>query len=398
MSKINKSGAKASALTKDAESICFNEKRDNELIRPAWIEIDLSALRHNIAIIKAIIGEKSKMMAVVKADAYGHGAVKVAETASEAGADFLGVALLEEAEEIRSAGVKTPIALLYPENIPRSVEAVKRGFYLTVSDTGTLYEITKRSGNYSQPVRYFIKINTGMNRYGFKYKNEIDFSEIIRKKNGLKFMGFTTNLADSNGGATKLSERQENAFLKIMDNAKEQLNGAVYLSYESSGIVAKKKYTDGTLIRVGHLLYGLTPTGAGEDKFRPVMSVKGRIAEIQEIEKGEGIGYGFSFIAERKMKLAVIPMGYADGYSWALSNKGQVLIKGAMAPVVGRVCMDAFIVDITDIAGCALGGDVIIMGAMGEKTINAHMLGKWAGSFSYEILSGWSRRLQRIYV
>jgi alanine racemase len=151
-------------------------------------------------------------------------------------------------------------------------------------------------------------------------------------------------------------------------------------------------------VRVGHLLYGLVPGGGVSSELKPVMSVKSRIAEIHDVKTGDGVGYGFSFVAPRASQVATIPMGYADGYPWALSNKGSVLVRGRKAPVAGRVCMDAFMIDITDIPDCQEGDEVVILGQMDKETINAHDLGQWSGSFSYEILSRWSRRLPRIYL
>ncbi len=236
-----------------------------------------------------------------------------------------------------------------------------------------------------------------MNRYGNKSTGLANSEDIIKKGPGLKFIGFTTNLAGSNGEATSLSDNQEESFKRIMNDAREHLDGEIHLSYESSGIAAREKNAEGTLVRIGHLLYGLTPTVDNGLDLRPVMSVKSKIAELQNVEKGEGIGYGFSFIAEEDMRIAVIPLGYADGYPWALSNKGHVLIRDRMVPVAGRVCMDAFMVDVTGVEGCEAGDEVIIMGAKNGHAISAHMLGEWACSFSYEIMSGWSRRLPRIY-
>ena len=363
--------------------------------RPSRIEIDISALRNNISAIKSKIAPGSKLMAVVKANAYGHGAVKISEVAQEEGIDYLGVAFIEEADEIRNAGIEIPIVLLYPEELQRSLEAVKRGYIITISDFETLRrmgEILKDSGT---PIRYFLKINTGMNRYGMKIENTENLFEQVITEAGYKFFGFVTNLAGSNGGQETLSRKQEDIFIDLMNSARRSFGDDIFLSFESSGYLSKIEKSRGSLIRIGHLLYG--SLDGGEREIKPLMTVKSRVAEIQNLEKGEGIGYGFSFIADRPMKIAVIPMGYADGYPWSLSNRGFVLIKGEIAKVVGRICMDAFMIDITDLKDCEQGDEVVIMGAMGDKTITSQLLGELAGSFSYEIMSRWSRRLPRIY-
>jgi len=187
-------------------------------------------------------------------------------------------------------------------------------------------------------------------------------------------------------------------FFLLMRTAQRFSRDGLLYSYESSGSLCKRRAVDGSLVRVGLSMYGLTPDRENTMGLRPVMSVKSRISEIHNLQQGDGVGYGFSYIAAGKSRVAVIPMGYADGYPWSLSNRGAVIIRGSEAPVVGRVCMDAFMVDITDIEGCTVGDDVVILGSMGKAKINADRLGDWAGSFSYEILSGWSKRLPRVYI
>lgn len=363
--------------------------------RPAWIEIDLAALRHNIGVVKSRVNPETRMMAVVKANAYGHGAVEVSRVATAAGVDYLGVAFLEEANEIKDAGIEVPVVILYPENIPRSLEAVKNGHVITVSDLKVPDIMADELKDRFIPIKYFLSVNTGMNRYGIKFADEKSFFESIPTGGNLEFLGFTTNLAGSNGGKKELSHRQEETFRALMKSAKEYFGDRIYYSFESSGSVSNNGEVQGTLVRVGHLLYG--PLNSDENGLKPVMTVKSRIAEIREVEKGDGIGYGFSFVADKNMRIAVIPVGYADGYPWALSNKGYVLIDGEMAPVVGRVCMDAFMVDISGISGCKNGDEAVLLGMSGGRIITAGLMGEWAGSFSYEIMSRFSRRLPRIY-
>jgi alanine racemase len=366
-------------------------------IRPSHIEIDMRALRNNLSTVRKWAGENSKIMAVVKANAYGHGAVKVSETLSEEKVDFLGVAFLEEACELQDAGIKTPIVLLYPETDERSAEAVRRGFQITITDLDHYNAIRKISGD-GNPINYFVKLETGMNRYGMTADDAEAAAETKDSRPGSHLMGITTNLADSNGNNTLLAKRQIENFKQVMDSIKRNSQNGLFYSLESSGILWKNKKTDGSLVRVGHLLYGLVPGGGVSPDLQPVMSVKSRIAEIHDVKAGEGVGYGFSFIASRNSRVATLPMGYADGYPWALSNKGSVLVRGGKAPIVGRICMDAFMIDITDLPGCEIGDEVIVLGQMAGLKIDAHELGQWSGSFSYEILSRWSRRLPRIYL
>ncbi len=368
----------------------------NDLARPSRIEIDLGAFRHNISVIKGWAGPNSKIMAVVKANAYGHGAVKISEAASGEKVDFLGVALLEEARELKAAGVETPIVILYPETDERSAEAVRDGFHITITGLEH-YEAIKRLVNGSGPIRYFVKVESGMHRYGMPPKDVEIAAATKDQRPDSQMMGITTNIADP-AKSTGLAERQVAEFMRVMDSIKRLSRNGLHYSLEASGTLWANKKADGSLVRVGHLLYGLVPGGAPAPELLPVMSVKSRLAEIHEVKPGEGVGYNFTFVAARESRIATIPMGYADGYLWSLSNKGIVLVRGRRAPVVGKVCMDAFMVDVTDIPGCTTGDEVVILGRMEGEKIDAHELGRLSGSFSYEILSHWSRRLPRIYV
>jgi alanine racemase len=369
----------------------------NSHLRPSHIEINLAALKNNIAVVKSWMGANSRLMAVVKADAYGHGAVKVSEVASQEGVDFLGVAFLEEACELQDAGIKTPIVMLYPESVERDVEAVSRGFHITIADLHQYEEINAIVGH-KYPIKYFIKVESGMNRYGMPPDEVKTVVEMRETYPDSQIMGITTNLADAMNRDSILAKKQVDNFMRVMESIKILSQNGFYYSLESSGTLWKNRKAEGTLVRVGHLLYGLVPGGVESDELKPVMTVKSRLAEIHKVSPGEGVGYSFSFVAKRQSEIATIPMGYADGYPWALSNRGIVLVRGERAPVVGRICMDAFMIDITDIPGCVEGDEVVILGPMEQDEIDAHELGRLAGSFSYEILSGWSKRLPRIYL
>jgi alanine racemase len=365
--------------------------------RPSFIEIDLGALRNNISVVKSWAGEGTRIMAVVKADAYGHGAVKVSQVAESEGVDFLGVAFLEEACELQDAGIRAPIVILYPEDDDRSVEAARRGFHITVSEQAQLKRIGPGRDENGLPIKYFVKVESGMNRYGMHADDAIATVEEKGTRPGEELIGVTTNLADPLMGSAHLAARQVENFLQVMQTIKRLSQNGLFYSIDSSGSVWKNRHANGTLVRIGHLLYGLVPGGIDSRELKPVMSVKSRIAEIHNLRPGDSVGYGFSYVASRQSRVATVPMGYADGYPWSLSNKGYVIVRGNRAPVVGRVCMDAFMIDLTEIPASASGDEVIILGQNGREKIDAHKLGQWAGSFSYEILSGWGKRLPRIY-
>lgn len=369
----------------------------NSTQRPSRIEIDLEALRHNIKTVKSLLKPGARLMAVVKADAYGHGAVNVSRAAEETGVDYLGVAFLEEAQEIRESGVRTPIVILYPETIERNAEAVSRGFHISVSAISDLEKIKEKLGKDNPPIKYFITVNTGMNRYGLDDDPENIVKSTLKESGQNGPAGFNTNMADPLMSNETLSRRQVERFLALMRKATEYSRNGLMFSHEASGSLWENGTAEGSLVRVGLLLYGIPPDNKKRLELKPVMSVKSRIAEIHNLHEGDGVGYGFSYIARRYSRTAVIPMGYADGYPWSLSNKGAVIVRGKTAQVIGRVCMDAFMVDVTDIKDAQVGDETVILGSDGDAVIDASMIGEWAGSFAYEIVSGWSKRLPRIY-
>jgi alanine racemase len=240
----------------------------NGLERASRVEIDLGALKDNIGVIKSMLKPGAKLMSVVKADAYGHGAKEVSAAASEAGVDYLGVAFLEEADEIRGSGIEKPIAILYPEAIERSVEAAKRGYVISVSslkDVGCIRESLHGAAN---PVRYFIKTNTGMNRYGMDANSDLIESTVRATSADEGFMGFTTNLADPFNTRRDLADRQLDRFFEIMKLATRfSLNGILF-SYEASGSLWENRAAEGSLVRVGLLMYGVSPNGGERFEFR----------------------------------------------------------------------------------------------------------------------------------
>jgi alanine racemase len=336
-------------------------------------------------------------MAVVKADAYGHGAVEVSRVIAANGVDFLGVAFLEEASELQDARIKTPTVILYPETDDRAAEAVTRGFYITISDMKQFAALEALLGP-KKTIKYFIKVESGMNRYGMAPDEVRDTISLKDSRPESAIMGITTNLADPVGRDSARAQKQIEKFMGIMNSIKNLSNNGLHYSLESSGALWANKKAEGTLVRVGHLLYGLVPGEQSSSELLPVMSVKSYLAEIHDLKPGDGVGYGFTYIAEKNSRIATIPLGYADGYPWSLSNKGSVLVRGKRAPIVGRICMDAFMIDVTDIAGAQAGDETVILGTMNSEKIDAHDLGRWAGSFSYEILSRWNKRLPRIYL
>jgi len=374
----------------------YTTNEDLDVTRPSYLEIDLNAFDNNFHKIKKLAGPDVSLMAVVKANAYGHGSIGIAKQAQKLGADFLGVAFIEEGEKLLDAGIAKPIVVLYPDMPERAARLVRAGLIATVDSPEYLQALNAASENAGVVTSYFIKAETGMARYGVSSEQLNELLKQSSKMRSVKFIGITTNLADSSNGDKTFTAGQFKTFSDIINNA--GLHDKPYLSIEnSSGLLFHHdKYFN--LARVGLLMYGYSPKNAVHLKLEPIMSLKSRIISLKHWAKGRPVGYGGKYIAEKDMLLATVGVGYADGYPWSLSNKSEALIGGKRARVIGRVCMDALMIDVTDIPGVAKGDEVVLMGKSGDDIITADELGELSGSFSYEIISGMSSRLPRKYI
>ncbi|MCD6162053.1 MAG: alanine racemase [candidate division Zixibacteria bacterium] len=369
---------------------------DINKIRPAYLEIDLNALRHNFQQIKNRISADTSFMAVIKANAYGHGLIEIGLKAEEYGADLLGVAFIEEGERLLKAGIKIPIAVLYPDIIERTSRLVNAGMIAVVDSTEYLDALNKAAVSMKKKVKVFIKIETGMRRYGVDSAEIQDIITTASEMTGIEIIGVTTNLADSANGDNTFTESQfaefTNAIKKTGLNIKDH-----YLSIENSSGFLFHHNQNFNLIRIGLLLYGIHPKKNIDIDIKPVMSLKSRIIRLKKLPAGKPVGYSGSFITKRDTTAATIGIGYADGYPWSLSNKGYVLINGYKAPIIGRICMDAMMIDVTEIPGVKEGDEVVLLGKSKDQSITANEIAELAGSFSYELISGFTIRLPRIY-
>jgi len=364
--------------------------------RPAYLEIDLQAFAANFAEVRRLVGNDLSIMAVVKANAYGHGAPAVARCAQDCGAAFLGVAFIEEGEQLLNHGIKVPIVVLYPDLPERALRLVKSDLIATVDNIEYAVALNSAAVSLKKKARVFLKLETGMGRYGLDPGDLGGFSKSIKQLKNVKVMGITTNLANSAMTDGKLSKTQSDEFAEMID----KLDGEIsidYKSIENSGGLLYSHQDRFNLIRIGILLYGVSPNGLLSDRFQPVMSLRSRIVKIKRWPAGRPLGYGGTFIPDRECLIATIPVGYADGLPWLLSNKGRVLIKGKRAAIVGKVCMDAIMVDITGIQSVESGEEVVLIGRQGGERITIEEVASIAGSFPYEILTRMSERLPRFY-
>jgi alanine racemase len=369
--------------------------------RPTWAEISLAALKHNYRSIKKRLNPGVRLMAVVKADAYGHGASECARALETSGADLFGVALIEEGRALREAGIVRPIFCLGGFWRGQAAEVIKYDLTTAIFRLDAAEELDARARAAGSIIGFHLKIDTGMGRLGVPFTEIEEFARALRRFDQIRLDGVMTHLADADSDETDYTETQ----IKRCDQAMEVLRGlgfqptARHLA-NSAGIHA---YPDShcDMARAGATLYGLqrdvlAPGGAAFD-LKPVMSLHSRIVMLKTAPAGASLGYGRAFTTERESRIATIPIGYADGLRRAHSNNGRVILRDHYAPVVGRVSMDLTMIDVTDIPGAELGAEVILIGERNGLQITAEDLAEQTGTISYEIVTGVSSRVPRFY-
>jgi alanine racemase len=373
---------------------------NKEFLRPAYLEIDLGALAHNISNIKKKLGNDVELMAIVKADGYGHGAFEVAKVALENGAGSLGVAILEEGIELREKGIKAPMLNLFPEPKERAEKVVEYDLDQVITDLEFVKKLSQEAKRQNKSSNIFIEIDTGLGRYGVPPKKTVELVKKIKKLGNVRLKGILSQFSTADQRKKDFVFQQLSIFKNTLDELESFSNHIPVKSIANSGAVLDIPASYFNHVRVGHLLYGLYPSQETSEsiKVKPAMSLKSKVIFIKEVENGTPISYGKTYIAKKKTNIATIPLGYADGYSRLLSNRGEVLIRGKRAKVVGRVCMDAFMVDVSHIPDVKVGDEVVVMGKQGNDEITAHDLGRWTGTFAYEIMTRMGKRLPIVYV
>jgi len=372
-------------------------------LRPTVAEIDLSALRHNYLQAKRLSGKKTKILAIVKADAYGHGAVMISQELERLKVDYLGVALLEEALELRKGGVKTPIMILGGVYSGQADKIIKHRFIPAIFDLSMARELNHAALKQKTKARVHIKIDTGMGRLGILPEDSSRFFAAIKKLPHLEVDGIFSHLSvasQENNQEAAFTREQLNSFYRTIDSCREAGIHPPYLHLANSAFIMKDNQDKFNLVRPGIMLYGSYPCPIPDKtvQLKPVMRLKSRILQLKKLSKGHSVSYGRTFICQRETLVAVVPIGYADGYSPLLSNCGEVLIKGKRAPVIGVVCMDLTMVDVTDIPGVKAGNEVILIGKQGGDFISAQEVAERTGTISYEVLCRIGQRVPRLYL
>ena len=363
--------------------------------RPVWAEVDLDAIAANIAGLRQRIGDSPELLAVVKANGYGHGAVPVARTALEAGAQRLGVACLDEAVQLRRTGINAPMVILGHTPVWEAERLVEYKVTPTVDTKQLALAVARLSTERGIVTPVHLKVETGMNRFGMPPNEVVDFAQFLRTLPGLNVEGLYTHFAMADE-ADKTFTRQQ---FKLFLSAAERLPWIPCRHVANSAAVLDEPQMCLDMVRPGISLYGCYPSSqvSHSVQLKPALSLKSRVVRLHDLAPGDVVSYGGTWVAQKSTRIALVPCGYADGLPRVLSNRGSVLIRAQRAPIVGRICMDQFVVDVGHLSGVALGDEVIIIGRQGEGQITVEEVASLASTINYEILCGISPRVPRVY-
>ncbi len=377
-------------------------------VRPTWAEISLSVLCENFRALQAYVGPRVTVCAVIKADAYGHGATPCALALEAAGAKWLGVTTTDEGMPLRSAGVRNRILLMTGFWRGEEEEVVRQNLTATVWEpwqVELLSDAAQRLGAAPQPIH--LKIDTGMGRLGVTLAELPSMFRVIQRASHVVLEGVSTHFASSEIADAPETQLQIENFDRALRIVKDAGFSPALCHMDNTGGVLSRPDSWRDMVRPGIALYGYTlplrGAGTSADKqpalrLRPALSWRTRIISIRQFGAGQAIGYGGTYKTTTPSRIAVLPVGYADGYRRALSNRGRVIIRNAYAPIVGAVSMDLTLVNVTDVPGAAEGDDALLIGSQGSLKVDAEELAEHCGTVPYEILCGISKRVPRVHL
>jgi len=364
--------------------------------------VDLDALAHNMREIRRLAKKDALVTAVIKADGYGHGAKKIAQTLLDNGADRFAIAVLDEGIELRQAGFEVPILILGFTDKERAEEIVSYNLEQAVYSWELAEAISKEAVKQKKTAKIHIKVDTGMGRIGLKPdKDSVQLIKKISQLPNIVIEGIFTHFAVADALDKAYTEEQYAKFTWICEEL-ERENVKINVKHcGNSATIIDLPNMHLNMVRAGIILYGLKPSDEvmlDKIELKQVMSLKVRISHVKEIEAGQSVSYGRRFIAEKKSKIASLPIGYADGYTRMLSGKAEALVNGRRVPVVGRICMDQCMVDVTGIEDVKVGDEAVLFGKQGEGFIHIDELAEKLDTINYEIVCMISRRVPRVYV
>ena len=377
--------------------------------RRTWAQISLNRIEHNYKVIREQISDDTKLCCVIKADAYGHGALEFAELYEKLGADFFAVSNLEEALQLRIGGIKLPILILGYTPASYAKELADNNISQAILSLEYARELSDSAKTFGVSVKSHIKIDTGMSRIGIMCQdierdNALNEVMEIFSLSNLDIEGIFTHFAvsDEKDEGKDYTMHQVECFEYIINSLKD--NGIdtdkIIKHCSNSAAIMDYKSAHMDMVRAGIILYGLSPSSKlkGQIALKPAMEIKSVVAHIKEVDEGTTISYGRTFEAEKKMKIATVPIGYADGYIRNLAKDAYMIVKGRKAKVVGRICMDQCMIDITDIDGVKVGDTVTVVGKSGNTEITMDDVASWTGTINYEVVCLVGKRVPRVYV
>ena len=368
-----------------------------------YAKIDLDAIEHNIALVKRKIADGTRLMLIIKADAYGHGAVEIAKE-FEKEADYFGVAEMNEALELRHAGIEKPILILGYTSPFLHEKALENDITLTVFQYKNIESLSRMAQRLGKEAKVHFAVDTGMSRIGFGVsEEEADLAAKAARLPFIRLEGIFSHFAMADAVDKSSAEKQRGLFEQFLAMLKDRgISAPIRHLDNSAGILSFENSYE--MVREGIILYGLYPSEevcsqvGSFYKFRPAMEMITHISHIKNLEAHHGIGYGHTYITDKPLRVATLPVGYADGYPRALSNRGSVLIHGKRCPILGRICMDQMMVDVTDVPEARPEDSVVLIGTDGADSISVEEVADAAYSFNYEFVCGIARRIPRVYV
>jgi alanine racemase len=367
----------------------------------AWVEIDLGALSHNVKQLRQLLSPNTQLMAVVKADAYGHGAVTVAKTALQSGASWLGVATVPEGIELREATIKAPILVLGAAQTPEQIYAIahwKLQPTLCSPKQALVFSDTLEAIDFNGALPVHIKLDTGMSRLGSNWQQAGEFVQLVQRLPHLQIASIYSHLATADSPDPTIMNLQHQRFEEALAQIKALGIEAPCLHLGNSAATLSNKNFHYDMVRAGLAVYGLYPAEHLRDSIylKPVLQVKARVTQVKTIAAGTGVSYGYKFIAPHEMRLAVIGIGYADGVPRNLSNKMEVLIRGQRIPQIGAITMDQIMLDVSSIPDIQEGEVVTLLGQEQDEQITADDWANQLNTISWEILCSFKHRLPRV--
>lgn len=380
---------------------------------PLWAEIDLNAIAHNVRELRRITQPQARLMAVVKANGYGHGAVEIARCALQNGASFLGVARIEEGIHLREAGIDVPILVFGYTRPHRAGDLLQYDLTQSIHTGATARELSEAAGSLGTNLKIHLKVDTGMGRLGLLPQNfqpnspeklnpdTIDETLDIAGLSGLDLEGIFTHFASADSADKTYAEYQLDLFLNYLKHLKKAGLNPPLTHAANSGALMDMPRSHLDLVRPGIAIYGLYPSDEVDRQrvsLKPAMALKSQIIQLKKVPAGFNVSYGSTYTTRKPTTIATVPIGYADGLNRLLSSRGRMLVGGQRVPIVGRVCMDLTMLDVGVIQNVQAGDEVVVFGQQGNETLTVDEMAAELNTINYEIVTGISARVPRVYL